>query len=160
MPTALVRAISPLLDEGHRTRIAHKPIDLALAEQQHKAYRDALTTAGVDVIAVPETPELPDAAFVEDTAVVFGDTAILTRPGAEHRRPEVATVRPVLQRLRPSVVELVAPARLDGGDVLQVGDTIYVGMSPRTDEAGLAALAAPSRRPCAWCPCWSPGAST
>jgi dimethylargininase len=139
MPTALIRAISPLLDEGGRTHITHDPIDLALARQQHAGYAEALAAAGWEVIALPEAPALPDATFVEDTAVVIGDVAILTRPGAEHRRPEVATVRPALEKFRP-VVDLAPRSRLDGGDVLQVDDTVYVGLSQRTDQAGLNAL--------------------
>jgi dimethylargininase len=117
------------------------PLDPARAQRQHAAYVAALADLGLEVVAVPADEACPDCCFVEDTAVVAGGVALLTRPGAPSRRAEVSVVGAVLARYLP-VVRMEAPATLDGGDCLQLGATIYVGRSARTNEAGIAGLEA------------------
>src|SRR5207237_8492121 len=123
--TALVRPVSPSLADGELTYLAREPIDVARAGAQQRAYLDRLAALGVRLVPVPAAPELPDAAFVEDTAVVLGELAVLTRPGTPTRRREVGGVAPVLARFRP-LERLDPPATLDGGDVLHLGRTPYV----------------------------------
>jgi dimethylargininase len=118
------------------------PIDLDLAREQHAAYCELLARLGLRLLFLPTAPELPDAVFVEDVVVVVNGRAILTRPGAPSRRPEVADVGPVLEGLGLDVAAIEAPATLDGGDVLKVGDVVYVGMSGRTDAAAAQQLRA------------------
>ncbi len=117
------------------------PLDPARAQRQHAGYVAALAELGLEVLAVPTDEACPDCCFVEDTAVVAAGLALVTRPGAPSRRPEVAAIAAVLARHLP-VVTMDAPATLDGGDCLRLGATIYVGRSARTNEAGIAALAA------------------
>lgn len=133
--------MSPTLGACELTHLARVPIDIGRAAAQHAAYERALSAAGYRVVRVPAAPELPDAVFVEDTAVVTDEAAVLARPGAMSRRPEVAAVADVLRRFRP-VRAIEAPATLDGGDVLRVGRTVFVGASRRTDANGAAALRA------------------
>lgn len=138
---ALVRRPGPRLDRGIVTHIPRTPVDVDLAYRQHAAYRSALATAGWDVREVPPADDLPDAVFVEDTVVIVGDLAVLTRPGAAERRAEVAGTREALTGLGPLVLEITAPGTLDGGDVLQVGEHIYVGRGGRSNDVGIAQLA-------------------
>ena len=117
--------------------------DLDVAEEcTQEAYVDALSGAGWRVREVPPAPECPDSVFVEDTVVVVGDVAVLTRPGAPERRAELADVEKEVAALGLSVRAIEAPGTLDGGDVLQVGDTVYVGRGGRTDGAGIRQLRA------------------
>lgn len=116
-----------------------RPIDVDRALAQHAAYGEALRACGCEVVSLPPEADLPDACFVEDTAVVVGDLAVMTRPGAPSRAPEVASVRPLLAaRLR---CRDMTRGHLDGGDVLVVGRTAFVGLSARTDRDGAACLA-------------------
>jgi dimethylargininase len=121
------------------THLARQPIDVELARRQHADYEALLAELGCEVERVAPAPELPDSVFVEDTAVVLDEIAVLTRPGAPSRRDEVEAVGAALARHRP-LVEIFAPATLDGGDVLRVGRRVFVGLSARTDEAGIAQL--------------------
>lgn len=136
---ALTRAVSPTLDRCQLTHRAREPIDVARAEAQHAGYEDALRAAGAEVVRIAPEPDLPDAVFVEDTAIVLDEVAILANPGAPSRRPEVASVSTVLGQYR-KLVRLEGSATLDGGDVLVVGRTIYVGLSSRTNRVAVAAL--------------------
>jgi len=138
--TALVRAPSSRLAEGIVTHISRTPVDVDLARRQHDDYRAALAGAGWSVVEVAPADDCPDSVFVEDTMVVCGDLAVLTRPGAEERRPEIAGARAAAEALLLDVVEIEPPGTLDGGDVLQVGDRVYVGVGGRTNEAGFAQL--------------------
>jgi dimethylargininase len=140
--TALVRRPGPRLAEGIVTHIARTPVDVALAGRQHEAYVAALTGHGWRVVEVPPADDCPDAVFVEDTVVVCGDLAVVSRPGAPERRPETAAVEATLRGLGLTVARVEAPGTLDGGDVLQVGDTVYVGHGGRTDADGIRQLAA------------------
>jgi dimethylargininase len=121
------------------THLARRPIDLARAIRQHAAYEDKLRSLGVTVRRAPAAPELADSVFVEDAAIALDEVAVITRPGAPSRRPETAGVAEVLAEFRP-LIHLQPPATLDGGDVLRVGRTIYVGQSSRTNAAAVDAL--------------------
>jgi dimethylargininase len=116
-------------------------IDVARAREQHAAYVDGLRWLGYGIETIPADDTLPDSCFVEDTAVVAAGVALITRPGAASRRPEVAAVTTALAaQTHLRVVRMEAPATLDGGDVLRLGDRFYVGRSARTNDAGIAAL--------------------
>jgi dimethylargininase len=138
---AITRPVPRRIDRCELTHLAREPIDFAKAVAQHDAYEAALVTMGCRIERLPETPELPDSVFVEDTAVVLDDLAIVTRPGAESRRPEVDTVVPLLRRWRP-IRTIEAPGTLDGGDVLVTPGHVFVGLSSRTNEDGAKQLAA------------------
>jgi dimethylargininase len=122
------------------THIARTPIDVAAAMAQHERYEDALRTLGCRIERLPDAPELPDSVFVEDTAVVLDEVAIVTRPGAESRRAETPSIAAALRRHR-TVLEMTEPATLDGGDVLVVGRRLFVGISDRTTDHGARQLA-------------------
>ena len=139
---ALVRRPSPRLADGLVTHIGRSPVDVALAQQQWVEYVAALEANGWATTEVAPAPGLPDSAFVEDTMVVFRDVVVLARPGADELKPEVAAAAEAVRRFGYREVAIEAPGTLDGGDVLKVGDTIYVGNGGRTNEAGIAQLAA------------------
>ena len=139
---ALVRPPSPRLAEGLLTHLERHPVDAALAVEQWRRYVAALNANGWQTVEVAAAPDCPDSAFVEDTMVVFGETAVLARPGANERRPEVADAAAAVEALGYRCVPIIAPGTLDGGDVLKVGDTVYVGLGGRTNVEGIAQLAA------------------
>lgn len=139
---ALVRRPSPRLAEGLVTHIDRTPIDPGLAEQQWHSYVEALHANGWATTEVAPAPDCPDSAFVEDTMVVFRGVAVLARPGADERKPEVEAAAAAVQQFGYRTVAIEAPGTLDGGDVLKVGDTIYVGNGGRTNLEGIAQLAA------------------
>lgn len=141
MLTAITRAVSRRIAECELTHVARTPIDLAAARAQHAEYERALDALGVRVIALPELPHLPDSVFVEDAALVLDEVAILTRPGAESRRAEVDAIADALAPFRP-LRRIEGPATLDGGDVLRLGRTLYVGRTSRTTREGIDALRA------------------
>ena len=141
MNTALVRPPGPRLADGLVTHIDRRPVDPALAAAQHEAYVAALEDAGWRVRIVTPADDLPDAPFVEDTVVVCGELAVLGRSGAAERRAEVPGTEKAVRDLGLEVVLIDAPGTLDGGDVLQVGDTVYVGRSGRTNEDAVCQLA-------------------
>jgi len=136
---AITRPVSPSLARCELTYLAREPIDVARAAAQHAGYEDLLRSLGATVVAVSAAPECPDAVFIEDTAVVLDELAVITRPGAPSRRPETAPVASALAAYRP-VHSLAAPATLDGGDVLQLDHTLYVGRWGRTNEHGIEQL--------------------
>lgn len=138
-PIAIVREPGPSLDGAIRTHVEPAAIDAEGARRQHAAYVGALASLGCEIVRLPSAPELPDAVFVEDAAVVLDEVAIACRPGAAARRAEVPSVIEAVRRWRP--VEAVhAPATVDGGDVLVVGRTVFVGRSDRTNGVGAAWL--------------------
>jgi dimethylargininase len=106
---------------------------------QHACYDQTLRSLGVTIVHARAEPALPDAVFVEDTAIVLDEIAIITRPGAPSRRPEVASIADVVGNYRP-VLRIRPPGTLDGGDVLRVGRKLYVGLSSRTNREGVAQL--------------------
>lgn len=139
---ALVRKPGPRIAEGIVTHIEREPVDYERAAAQHDAYVEALAAAGWRPVYVPRADDLPDAPFVEDTVLVSGRLAVLTRPGAPERRPEVESVARVVRELGLNSVRIAPPGTLDGGDVLQVGSTVYVGRSGRTNDEGIGQLMA------------------
>jgi dimethylargininase len=138
---AVVRQIGPAYRDALGQSSEVTPIDLALAQAQHAAYVAALESLGVSVVVLPEGG-FADGCFVEDTAIVVGRQALVTRPGAPSRRPEVDAVATALAALGVEVTRMAAPATLDGGDVLRLGDTLLVGRSDRTNAEGVTALTA------------------
>jgi dimethylargininase len=139
---ALVRAPSSRLGDGivtHRERTAADP---ALAAEQHARYVEALAGAGWEIREAPPADDLPDSAFIEDTLVVTDGVAVLARPGAQERRPEVAGAEAAVRELGLEISRIEAPGTLDGGDVLQIGDTVYVGRGGRTNGEGIRQLRA------------------
>lgn len=136
---AWVRAVPDSLPACLRSN--DLPIDVARARAQHAAYAAALVEAGIAVETLPAEYSCPDCVYIEDTAVLLGPVALLTVPGAPARRPELAAVAEALARALPTRT-MALPATLDGGDVLRAGSTLFVGLSGRTNEAGLRALAA------------------
>jgi dimethylargininase len=136
---AITRDVSPSIARAELTHLERVPIDYERAREQHEEYRALLAALGCEVISLPADPAFPDCVFVEDTAIVLEDLAVITRPGAESRRGEVDVVAAALAPYR-RLVRIEAPATIDGGDVLVLDDTIYVGISGRTNEAALAQL--------------------
>jgi dimethylargininase len=116
------------------------PVDVDRAREQHAGYCAALESAGWRLEHVEPGTGLPDAVFVEDTVVVVDSTAVITRSGAPERRPEAKGTEDVVRRLGLDVVHLSGEATLDGGDVLQVGNTVYVGRGGRTNAEGIRQL--------------------
>lgn len=139
MLIAVTRAVSPAIVECELTHLAREPIDVAKAIAEHASYEDALRSLGATIVRAPPEPTLPDAVFVEDAALVFGETAVMTRPGAPTRRQEVESMTTVLRQYRP-LRQIQPPGTLDGGDVMVVGHTVYVGLSARTNREGIAQL--------------------
>ena len=142
---ALTHVPSPNMDEGLRTYVGRAPIDPGLAVRQHEDYCRLLRACGAEVRTLDVNRDLPDCAFIEDTAVVLDEVAVLASMGDAARRAEPAGVEPELRKYR-EVRRVEAPATLEGGDVLRVGRTLLVGLSQRTNAAGVSALADIARR--------------
>jgi dimethylargininase len=138
MTLAFTRAVSPRLSECALTHLDRNPIDVARAVEQHAAYEQALRDSGFTVQRLEPLENDPDAVFVEDTAVLLGEHAVITLPGAASRRDEVESTARCLAPF--FVIHRVQAGSLDGGDVLRIGDTLYVGQSNRTDPEGTDAL--------------------
>jgi dimethylargininase len=137
--TAITREVSGNINDCELSFHAREPIDVAKAIAQHKAYRDCLAGLGVRVVSLPAEPELPDAVFVEDPAVVVDEVAVISIMGVPSRRPEARSLADALSRYRP-VKFLREPATLDGGDVLRVGRFVFAGLSRRTNRQGITQL--------------------
>jgi dimethylargininase len=134
--TAITRQVSPRIAECELTHLDRAPIDYDLAAEQHRGYEQALTGLGCRLRSLPSEADFPDSVFVEDVAVVLDEIAILARPGPLSRRGEVAQVAPVLGEYR-ELRGIEPPGTLEGGDVLRDGRTIFVGLSGRTNQAGV-----------------------
>jgi dimethylargininase len=141
-PCILARRPSPRLAAGELTHLDRVGVDADLALTQWRGYVDAFRARGWEVIEVEPADEHPDGVFVEDAVVVFGELAVLTSPGARSRRGEVATLAAALGGMPVDVRRIERPGTLDGGDVLKVGRTAYVGRTTRTNDAGIAQLRA------------------
>jgi dimethylargininase len=133
---AVTRGVSPNIERCELTHLEREPIDVGLASEQHRQYEECLASLGCVLNALPSEPDLPDSVFVEDTAVIVKELALLTRPGASSRRGEIPGIELVLRDYR-SLARVSPPGTLDGGDVLAFGRDIYVGLSARTNEEGL-----------------------
>ena len=138
---AVTREVSPAMERCELTHLQRAPIDIGRARKQHQAYEHALRALGCRVETLPEEPELPDSVFVEDTAIVLDEVAIITRPGAASRRAETSSVAGALARYR-KLLHIEAPGTLDGGDVLRVDRILYVGVSARSDRRAIEQLSA------------------
>jgi dimethylargininase len=139
---ALVRPTSRRLADGQLTHIARVPVDVDLAERQWGEYCLVLDNWGFETVRVPGADDLPDSVFVEDTVVVFDGLAVVTSPGAETRRGETDAVADTLRGLATKgtaleVARIELPGTLDGGDVLKIGRTVYVGQGGRTNGDGI-----------------------
>lgn len=133
---AITRAISPRFDECELTHLDRSPIDLELARAQHHAYEQALQSLGVEVCSLPAAGEYPDSVFVEDTALVLDEVALLTRPGADSRKGEVESIARALAPYR-KIIRIEAPGTVDGGDILRLGKNIYVGLTTRSNRSAI-----------------------
>jgi dimethylargininase len=139
---AVVRVPSTRLAEGELTHLDRVAVDTDLVDAQWDAYVAALETHGFEIVEVEPADHLPDSVFIEDALLVFGDLAVITSPGAESRRAEIHGARETARALGLRIVELELPGTLDGGDVLVVGETVYVGRSGRTNAEGIRQLRA------------------
>jgi dimethylargininase len=142
---AITHVPSPNMQHCQLTHRTRAPIDYGRAVRQHEEYCRVLRGCGAGVLTLDANRDLPDCAFIEDTAIVFDEVAVLTTMGTESRRAEPAGVEPVLREYR-GVRRVEAPATIEGGDVLRVGRTLLVGLSSRTNRAGVDALEAVVRR--------------
>ncbi len=143
---ALIRRPGPRLTEGLVTHIDRSPVDPALALRQWEGYIAALHAEGWETVEVPAADDCPDAVFVEDTVVMYGDLAVIAHPGADERKAETAATEETLVGLGYRTARIQAPGTLDGGDVLKHDGTVWVGLGGRTNQAAvdqLAALLAP-----------------
>jgi dimethylargininase len=138
MPRAFTRAVSPRIAECALTHLERRPIDPVRAAEQHSAYEQALADAGFEIVRLPELADDPDAVFVEDTAILLESHAVITRPGAASRAGEAEhATRDLAAHF---TVHRLAAGTLDGGDVLRIVRTLYVGLSSRTNAQGADAL--------------------
>lgn len=133
MKLAITRQVSPAINRCELTHIARETIDYERACAQHKQYEDALRSLGMNVISLEAEPTLPDSVFVEDVALVLDDCAVMLNPGVSSRRPEVASVEGALAPYR-DIFRVQPTGTVDGGDILRVEKTIYVGLSGRSTE--------------------------
>src|ERR1044071_6643151 len=143
---ALVRRPSSRLADGLVTHIERTPVDADLAAEQHAGYVAALAGAGWEIVEVPQAHALADSAFIEDTMVVCDGLAVLSRPGAETRPGEVSAPEAHVREVGLEIARIEDPGTLDGGDVLQVGDTVYAGRGGRTNGEGIRQLPSPLAR--------------
>jgi dimethylargininase len=139
MLRALTRQVGSNFAACELTFLDRQPIDVAQAMEQHFAYETCLTELGVHVTSLPADPSFPDGVFVEDAALVLDEVAIITRPGAESRRGEIVSIAETLEPFR-ELQYIHEPATLEGGDVVHVGKTLYVGVSRRTNPEGICQL--------------------
>ncbi len=138
---AITRAVSASLGQCELTYQERMPIDLDLARKQHADYEGCLKRLGCELLRLPEQPDLPDSVFVEDAAIVLDEIAVIARPGAASRRPEIESVAAALKPFR-TLLQINAPGTLDGGDVLVMGKDIYVGLSSRSNDQAVTQMTA------------------
>ena len=136
MLIAITRAVSRSIVNCELTHLERIPLDIDNARLQHHIYEEALRLLGADVHPLPEEPDLPDSVFVEDAAIVLDECAVLTRPGADSRKPEVESVDKALAPYR-TLFQIQPPGTLDGGDVLTVGKQIFVGLTTRSNQSAI-----------------------
>ena len=139
MLKAITREISRSVIECELTHVSREPIDLERARSQHRELERCLVDLGCDLTNLPEEPDLPDAVFVEDPVIVLDEVAVLALPGAPSRRREVSSLADALSPFR-ELISITEPGTLDGGDVLRVDKTLFVGKSERTNLAAILQL--------------------
>jgi len=140
MQRAITREVSPSIANCELEFLDRQPIDVALAVEQHRQYQACLTELGIVVEVLPSGPDMPDGVFVEDPAIVLDEIAVITRPGVQSRRGEGESLARALAKYR-ELRYIEEPGTLEGGDVMRVGKTLYVGYSRRTNVAGIQQLA-------------------
>jgi dimethylargininase len=138
---AIVRIPCRRMVEGITTADLGKP-DYGLAVEQHQNYIAALRNCGLDVTILPADERYPDSVFVEDTALLTPACAIITNPGADSRKGEIAAIHPVVARFYEKIETISTPGTVDGGDIMMVGSHYYIGLSKRTNQRGAAQLIA------------------
>jgi dimethylargininase len=138
---AIVREVGTALARCELSFVPRIPIDVELARRQHAAYCTALRSLGCELLVLAALDEHPDSVFVEDTALVFDELAVLTQPGALSRRGEVESVGLALSAFRP-LARITGAGTIDGGDVLRIGREVYVGRSARSNDEGIGQLRA------------------
>ena len=136
MLIAITRQVSPSINQCELTHLERQPINFELVKNQHEKYEGVLRSLDLKVISLPAAADLPDSVFVEDTAIVLDEVAVITRPGADSRKPEIVGIADALAPFR-KLDYIQAPATLDGGDVLVIGKTIYMGLSSRSNLPAL-----------------------
>ena len=136
---AITRELTAAIGSCELTFLPRVRIDFARAQQQHLDYQSALASLGCEIIVVSSSPGLADSVFIEDTAIVLDEIAVMLRPGVASRLPEVAGVENVLQQYR-TLRAIEPPGTLDGGDLLRVGNTIFAGLSTRSNQSGIQQL--------------------
>ena len=141
MLAAITRAVSPSLVNCELSYIPWQPINLHIAEAQHRAYEQLLESLGARVVSLPAEPTLPDSMFVEDPAIVLDELAVIFPLGTQSRRPEAASLAQAISRFR-KLEHVVLPGTLEGGDILRVGRKLFVGLSTRSNSEGIRQLAA------------------
>ena len=141
MLRALTRQVGPSFAACELTFLDRQPIDVAKAVEQHRNYEACLSELGANITSLAADPAFPDGVFVEDPAIVLDEIAIVTRPGAESRRGETVSVAEALAPFR-DLRTIQEPATLEGGDVVRVGKTLFVGLSSRTSQEGISQLRA------------------
>lgn len=139
MLVALTRGVSPSINDCQLTHLARQPINFDRAVEQHRLYEDCLKEVGVNVLSLPPNIRLPDSVFVEDTVVVVDEVAVIANMSSDIRRQEVEVIASTLSQYRP-LVFLKEPAMLDGGDVLRIDRTLYIGISSRTNQSAVTQL--------------------
>lgn len=141
MLTAITRAVSPALVHCELTFVERHPIDLAKAQAQHTAYEHLLAKLGISVHSLAAEPDLPDSMFVEDPAIVLDEMAVILPLGTKSRQPEAESLAKALAPYR-KLAHITAPGAIEGGDVLRIDRTLYVGQTTRTNSEGIRQLAA------------------
>jgi dimethylargininase len=139
--TAITRAVSPALAQCELTFVERQSIDMAKAQAQHSAYEHLLAKLGIHVHSLPTEPALPDSMFVEDPAIVLDELAVILPLGTKSRQPEAESLARALSPFR-KLHSITAPAAIEGGDVLRIDRTLYVGQTTRTNAEGVRQLAA------------------
>ena len=136
---AITRDVNRAIRSCELTFLPRVSIDPDLAQRQHEQYQAALASLGCEILVIPTEQGLADSVFIEDTALVLDEIAVLLRPGSRSRRPELAGVERILKRYR-SIESITAPGTVDGGDLLCVGKVIFAGRSSRSNENGIEQL--------------------
>ena len=136
MTIAITRMPAASIAKCELTFIDRVPIDYAKFKEQHRAYCEALEACDVKVVRLAAADDLPDSVFVEDTAIILDEVAIITNPGAISRRTEIDSIAEVLAQYR-TLIYIKSPATVDGGDVLVVGKVVYVGLSSRSNSEAI-----------------------
>ncbi len=136
MRVAIMREVSDAISSCELTHVDRSPVDLDCARSQHEACHNLLELHGWSTVMLPASSDQPDCVFIEDTAVVLDDFAIICRPGALSRRAEVQTVETALAEFLP-LDHIKPPGTIDGGDVLVMGRDICIGRTARTNDAGI-----------------------